>query len=89
MASRAIVATMKRWIVLLLIASCAKAPSRNDRCHDAADHLAAVSTETIMPESDRKRVLASCMTWTDEQLACILATKNDRDIEACAKAMRR
>jgi hypothetical protein len=80
---------MKRWIVVLLVASCAKTPSRDELCHHAADHLAAVSKETVMPEDDRRRVLASCMTWTEAQLACLLATKDDRDIEACAKAMRR
>ncbi len=86
--TRANVVTMKRWIVVLLIAGCAKKPpSRAERCNEAADHLAAVSTAR-MPDSDRKRVLASCTTWPDATLDCLLSAKNDAEIDGCAKALR-
>ncbi len=66
---------------------CGNRPSREERCRDAADHLAAISTAP-MPEGDRKRLLAACMTWPPAALACRLAAKDDADIEACGKTMR-
>jgi hypothetical protein len=74
---------MKRWIAVLVIAGCTKKlPSHGERCADAADHLAAVS-KARMPDEDRRRVLASCMTWTEARLDCLLAATDDADIDRC------
>jgi hypothetical protein len=74
---------MKRCLLVVLVLGCAKKlPSHDERCSAAADHLAAVSTAK-MPDGDRKRVLMSCASWSDETLACLMATKNDADIDRC------
>jgi hypothetical protein len=74
-------------LAALAFAGCKKQlPSRDERCHAAADHLAKVSTAT-MPDHDRLRVLASCMTWTEATLDCLLDAADDAAIDRCQSTL--
>jgi hypothetical protein len=74
-------------LVALTIVACSK-PSRRERCERAADHLGKISTAT-MDSSSRARVVASCATWPESVLDCLLAAKSDREISSCESQLER
>ena len=72
---------MRVCLILIAILGCSK-PTRDDRCRDAADHLGKIS-KFRMGATDRERVLASCATWPEDALDCLLAAKDDPEIKRC------
>jgi hypothetical protein len=69
-------------VVVILVCACKPKLDKDARCHDVIAHIRDVTTMP-MREGDVSMMMGACKMWPDDTLDCLMAAKNDADIERC------
>jgi len=74
-------------LVVVALGACKPKPDKEARCRDAVEHMRSVSAMP-MRDGDVSMVMGACKMWMDGTIECVLAAKNDAEIERCKSAIK-
>jgi hypothetical protein len=78
---------LRMGLLLIALGACKPKPDKEARCREVVEHMRSVSAMP-MRDGDVSMVMGACKMWMDGTLDCILAAKNDEEIERCKGAVK-
>jgi hypothetical protein len=74
-------------VVVVALCACKPKADKETRCHDVVQHMRDVSAMP-MREGDVSMFMGACQMWMDATLDCMMAAKNDADIDQCKRGIK-
>jgi hypothetical protein len=78
---------LRLGLLVIALGACKPKPDKETRCHDVVEHMRAVSAMP-MREGDVSMVMGACTMWMDGTIDCLMAAKNDAEIDRCKSAIK-